>query len=372
MPNVVNFFDEVLQLQSEYSSENTPAMERRGQIIRNLAPAEMREWPAAKNGAALPFKGRLNVQGRDGTGLKTFVPWIRIHSPELSPSAQNGWYVVFLFRPDGSGVHLCISHGSTRFDGGDFKPRSADEAAELMRWSRKLLAATATGLGFQSGLDLGSKEKLARAYEATTAFSRFYAKGQLPSEPKLSSETSEAIELLGEIYRSIELGRSPEDDPPEITEAKVALKRIAKPQSESGPVQGQGFGLTQEEKLAVETHAMAVAQAWLSDNGYTDIRDVSAKHSCDYWASKNGYNHYVEVKGTTGSFGKILLTANEVQLHREFHPDNILIVVHDIDLIDARTKATGGKTRVFEEWDVSAHPLQALSYSCDLTKTTEG
>ena len=111
-------FDEVLKLLLDHSSENTPAMARRGDLIRNLIPAEMRGWSAAQSSAVLPFKGRLNVQGRDGTGLKTFVPWVRIHSPELSPSAQNGWYVVYLFRQDGMGVALCISHGSTRFDRG--------------------------------------------------------------------------------------------------------------------------------------------------------------------------------------------------------------------------------------------------------------
>ena len=95
-------------------------MERRGDLIRKIIPKGMRQWRAASAEAVLPFRGRLNVQGRDGTGLKTFVPWVRIHSPELSASAQNGWYVVYLFKADGNGVALCISHGSTRFDGRDF------------------------------------------------------------------------------------------------------------------------------------------------------------------------------------------------------------------------------------------------------------
>ena len=64
----------VLELQLEFSSENTPAMERQGQLIRNLIPEELRQWHAVRVDAELPFKGRLNLQGRDGTGRKTFVP----------------------------------------------------------------------------------------------------------------------------------------------------------------------------------------------------------------------------------------------------------------------------------------------------------
>ena len=94
-------FEQVLDLQIQHSSQNTPEMVVRGKLIRDVIPEEVRGWAAARSPAVLPFKGRLKVQGRDGTGLKTFVPWVRIHSPELSPSAQSGWYVVYLFRQDG-------------------------------------------------------------------------------------------------------------------------------------------------------------------------------------------------------------------------------------------------------------------------------
>ncbi len=83
--------ERVLDLQRDYDPMPTPAMDERGQLIRHDIPTEMREWSAAQADAAVPYRGRLNVQGRDGTGLRTFVPWVRIHSPELSPSAQNGW-----------------------------------------------------------------------------------------------------------------------------------------------------------------------------------------------------------------------------------------------------------------------------------------
>jgi hypothetical protein len=188
---------EVLELQAQHSSENTSAMARRGDLVRNAIPEELRTWPSTASAAVHPFRGRLAVQGKDGTGLKTFVPWVRIYSPELSPSAQSGWYVVFLFRADGAGVALCLSHGSTRWDGADFKPRSATEAASLMSWGRAIVGQQAKAIGMVPGVDLGFNERLSRAYETTTAFSKTYAADALPSDAEIMRDTTAAIGVLG-------------------------------------------------------------------------------------------------------------------------------------------------------------------------------
>ncbi|MFO6430244.1 hypothetical protein ACLBKT_09160 [Erythrobacter sp. W302b] len=45
---------EVLNLQLEFSSENTPAMERRGQLVRNLMPEELRQWIAVIGAVSSP------------------------------------------------------------------------------------------------------------------------------------------------------------------------------------------------------------------------------------------------------------------------------------------------------------------------------
>lgn len=356
---------EALQLQLSFSSENTPAMERRGQLVRNLIPEELRQWEAITGDSILPFKGRLNVQGKDGTGRKTFVPWVRIHSPELSPSAQKGWYVVFLFHANGDGVSLCVSHGSTSFNGRDFVPRSDEEVEGLMTWARGLLGTEAKLLGFAEGVDLGSAFGLSGPYERTTAFSRFYPVESLPDDEQLQKDLKQAIGLLGQLYHAIELGRAPETVAPDIQEAQLQLEAIASPRRSSSKGR-QGFGLSAAQRKVVEDRAMHLAKGWLETNGYVDIRDVSATRSCDYVADKGGIEHIIEVKGTTAGFGTILLTANEVELHRTCKPHNVLVVVHGIDLLEMRTEAAGGSLTVVEDWDVDATELRPLSYACRL------
>lgn len=112
---------------------------------------------------------------------------------------------------------------------------------------------------------------------------------------------------------------------------------------------------------------MARAQTWLSDNGYTGIKDVSAKASCDFEAQKDGRRHVVEVKGTTGGRDSILITKNEVALHQRAHPDNLLIVVSDIELLEMRSKAAGGTVSVMENWQLDEASLTPLAYRCALS-----
>jgi hypothetical protein len=359
-------FETVMALQARHSSQNTPEMMERGKLIRDAIPAEMREWSAAKAAALLPFRGRLNVQGRDGTGLKTFVPWVRIHSPEMSPSAQSGWYVVYLFRSDGEGVALCISHGSTRFDGRDFKPRSASEATQLMAWGRAIIGPQAKANGMIEGVDLGSSKRLSKAYESTTAFSKTYDRANLPDDITIAADAVRAVSLIGELYRAQELGAAPFSEPPEIIEAMKAVENISRPRPSGNARSGQGFGLDAAERAAVEERAMDEALSWLSANGFTNVRDVHATHSCDFLADRATVEHHIEVKGTTSEFGKIILTANEVELHRAAHPANVLIVVHGIRLHETRRLAYGGKIAAFDPWCVNDCTLLPLSFVCHL------
>ncbi len=102
---------------------------------------------------------------------------------------------------------------------------------------------------------------------------------------------------------------------------------------------GQGYGLTPEERKAVELHAMALARAHFEREGYR-VEDVSATKPYDLVCWKDGVEHHVEVKGTTGDGSSILLTANEVEHARRQFPNVSLFVVSGVVL--AQAKARGG------------------------------
>lgn len=126
---------------------------------------------------------------------------------------------------------------------------------------------------------------------------------------------------------------------------------------------GQGFGLSPAQRRLVELRAMAVAADWLRANGFSEVQDLSATASCDYVASRAGQRQVIEVKGTTGDLGDIVLTANEVALHRDWHPHNPLIVVHGIALSADSTQATGGEIVIHDPWIIDEAALKPTVYS---------
>lgn len=130
---------------------------------------------------------------------------------------------------------------------------------------------------------------------------------------------------------------------------------------------GQGFGLSPEQRRLVEQRAMAAAADWLRANGFEALRDVAVTASCDYVANRAGHDYVIEVKGTTGDLGSIVLTANEVALHRDWRPHNLLIVVHGITLSADSTKAIGGEVTVYDPWVIHETTLTPIAYSYDLT-----
>ena len=74
--------EEVLLLQTEYAAENTESVRRCGQIVRTELRDELEEMVPALS--VVSGLHDLRVQGKDGTGLKTEIPWTRIYSESRS------------------------------------------------------------------------------------------------------------------------------------------------------------------------------------------------------------------------------------------------------------------------------------------------
>src|SRR5690606_25634494 len=109
---------EVMSLPAQYYSSKTEEMKHRGRLVRRTRPEVLALLRTDLAKTAQLRLDDLIIEGRDGTGLKSEVPWVRFASREASPSATTGWYVVWLHRRDGSGAYLSLAHGSTRFHAG--------------------------------------------------------------------------------------------------------------------------------------------------------------------------------------------------------------------------------------------------------------
>lgn len=338
-------------------------MQERGRLVRDTLPGALRRLTPALSLRLNVEEEDVGVVGRDGSGRKTAIPWVRIFSRERSPDPRNGWYLVLLFHSEGEKVYLCLSHGSTDWTGGEFKAKPAEEVAPLMEWAGRLLAPYfAQHTDLVKKIDLGRRGKLGRPYEASTPVAKLYDISNLPTEAGLEEDLLMFAEMLRLIYEQDDLGRLPNSGTSSFIKAQAEIKAIAEGGRTKG---GQGFGLTAAERRVVEDRAMKVAEDHLAAKGYTC--EVTADWApYDIVASNDDEELIVEVKGTTSAGTHIILTANEVDVHRQRYPANALCVVHSIELIreaaGIEPVATGGLLVISKPWDISQCEMKALAY----------
>jgi hypothetical protein len=344
---------EVLKLQQDWTASNTPAMQRRGDLVRSGIPAEVREIVASLESQV--DIADLAVEGRDGTGLKSEIPWVRIHSKSRSPSATTGWYLVYLFSAAGERVYLSLNQGTTSWTNGEFKARSSAELEANVAYAREMLGPI-RGDGDPSIHDIrleSRRAQLARGYERGSVVAAEYPADAIPPDDVLRDDLRTMTIWLAAIYRN---DQQAVERPAEIQ--LVPVLRLGNSQGNRA-----GFRHDVEAKLAIEQHAVATVSAYLIDLGYT-VSDVGANQSFDIDARRGSERLHVEVKGTTTAGQQVILTKNEVALHREIYPNNALGIVRGIE-VDTQfdpPRATGGELVWISPWEIHDDALETIAF----------
>lgn len=355
---------DVLLLQPHWSPKNTSAMQERGRLIRHEVAGWLRErLPSIAENTP---KGIVDwqVEARDGTGLKSEIPWARVYSAGGSQSATAGWYIVYLFGAQGDRIYLSLMQGTTRWEKGDLHTRPTAELRLRAEWARGALSPL-----LRRRPDLverislkARKSPLGPAYEAGTVAAFEYVLDDLPDEEVLASDLLFLAAVLGYLYelaeRAIDI---PGDVPPEVVDALVMAERSA-----GRSRKGQGLRLNPAERTAIERRAVEVAMGHLVEKGF-EVTDVGATESYDLDARRGDQHLFVEVKGTTSGWGdtsEIILTKNEVDLHEREYPNTMLVVVSRIALDRTATPptASGGELHVVHPWRIQPSNLTPVNY----------
>jgi len=333
-------------------------MNERGLLIRNVVPT----WIS---GHATALGDILKVddffaEGRDGTGRKTRVPWVRFGSRSRSPRATEGFYVVYLFDALGGAAYLSLNQGTTDFLGGEFVPKPPEVIIERADWALSVLVPWLNGLdGRTVAVDLHDPH-LGAGYELGNIASVAYELDAIPDEANLLADAGIFAEGLRSLYRE-HASRPIPQERPELREAEEAAERA------SGKSRGRsraGFRTSAPEIKAIETHAVAVARAYYAAEGF-QVKELGKPF--DLEVKKNDLVLTVEVKGTTSDGSGVPLTAGEVDHHAGAFPNNALVVVRNIILHrDSTPTASGGRLYELRGWEIDANALRIISYAYDV------
>lgn len=348
----------ICELQVQYSSENTPAMNERGVLLRGPVRSELTKLRPLLAPALGEFGGDFEVDASDGIGRKTELPWVRFCSTRMSPRATEGFYSVLHFSTDGTAVHVTVGCGSSRFIRGNSILLPDAEIDLQTAWARKVVAESFGSVApFTDPPRFGATRRLPRSFERATAMSKRVAVTEL-DRTDLDDLLHAAAKRLRVIYAAQAIGR--DVSPADQDEAALATA--------VDPIRGrpprQGYGLSPAAKRAVELRAMNVASAWLIAEGYA-VKDCSANMPFDFEAVRDGSAIKVEVKGTTADRADaILMTRNEVDLHRSERGKTALLVVSEIRLSEAGGSftATGGKLESLVGWDIGDWVVEPTAF----------
>lgn len=348
----------ICELQPLYSSKNTPEMQERGSLVRQVLTRELRALEGPLSEALGPFGYDFHVDASDGIGNKTELAWARFCSQEMSPKPTDGFYVVLHFSTDGSGVNIAVGCSSSKFHNGYSIVLPPEELDNRSAWARRIVKEDRGTLEpFTDPNDFGARLPLPKSFERACALVKKIAYDEIEDETCMR-HLIEAAEMLRAIYSAQRVGRelSPAD------QAELDLLRIARPTSRIA--RSQGFGLTAKERKAVEDRAMDLAETWLRSEGYAPKNTASTK-PYDFEAVKGDETIFVEVKGTTSDTADaIAMTHGEVDIHRGEKGRTALIIVTGIRLDRAGTipTAQGGELEALVGWDIDQWSLKPTAF----------
>ncbi|BAH44541.1 hypothetical protein BBR47_35640 [Brevibacillus brevis NBRC 100599] len=168
-----------------------PTASDEAKLLTNVAPTTIR--------AALNLdKRKYKVQGSVGAGKWTDTPWISVFDKEITESAQQGFYIVYLFRKDMRGVYLSLNQGTTyvasKFKGLNPKKKMKQIAENI----RQSLDIDRTIFPNES-IDLKASTTNAKNYTAAHICGKYYDALALPDDEQLKVDLKNLLKIYEQL-----------------------------------------------------------------------------------------------------------------------------------------------------------------------------
>lgn len=143
----------------------------------------------------LPDKTRYKVIGSPGKGNWTDNPWIAILDILISETPQSGYYPVFIFKADMTGVYLSLNQGVTKVK--DYYKRDTRNILRLR--AEDYRAKIDIESSYLLEINLNSTSTNAKLYEAGNIVAKYYSADNLPSVSELTTDILHFLHLFEEL-----------------------------------------------------------------------------------------------------------------------------------------------------------------------------
>ena len=159
-------------------------------IVQNL--------PALIKGRSAARPTNYKYQGSVSTGNMAKIPWVCIFDTDITDSATQGYYIVFLFKEDMTGGYLSLNQGFTQFKDKYGDSVGREKAKKSAKFYQKILGAE-----FEINkdpIDLRATSSLGKGYEAGNICSVYFPFDT--STPAFDDDSfMKALETLKDYYQ---------------------------------------------------------------------------------------------------------------------------------------------------------------------------
>lgn len=138
-----------------------------------------------------------SIEGSIGQGNPAEIPWICVFDRDITESAQKGFYLVYLFTSDLSGVYLSLNQGWTQYES-EYGVKEGRKEIKKNANTAKSLLRSDQGFSY-APVNLKAKGSLGKGYEAGNICSVYYESDNLPSEIELINDLRNLIGVYREL-----------------------------------------------------------------------------------------------------------------------------------------------------------------------------
>lgn len=182
--------EQILKISSEYRSE------RKNKFGKNQLADFIRDDFREKVNEMVGNEERYIVDSSPGKGRWTDTPWLAIFDRFVTVSAQKGYYPVFIFRDDMSGLYLTLNQGVTEIRT-NYK-KAATETLKIKAEDYRARIGSSTSSTFNEKdiqLRILSDSDLSKYYEAGNIIAKYYSVSNLPSNEVFKADIYEMLEI---------------------------------------------------------------------------------------------------------------------------------------------------------------------------------
>lgn len=178
---------------------------------------------------------KYKVKASVGQGQWADVPWIAVFDKSITQSATEGYYIVYLFRADMSGVYLSLNQGWTYFKNRYKTKLGREKITQVSDVWKNELSSTLNDFSYEK-INLkneGKMNSLVEGYELGHICGKFYSVEDMPSSEELGWDLQNLIGVYREIKGKLKQGSVEKTNDYLIVNSNMGLLDVGKTEDDS-------------------------------------------------------------------------------------------------------------------------------------------